>query len=181
MQRVRHTDLHSGTLASEISMRFGFRGLQPPHFHRLHVVHRCDRVRNADAAIRACQDDRGGRSRCTDRATDHARFSSDADHVHSLERISGPRFAAVFARSRRIRDRRRRLVLRSRKEEHARARGANIYGEVCGYGSTCEAYHRVRLEECGEEPARAIRSRSKRHQSSRSKCNTLIITAPPPS
>ncbi|HEX3878429.1 MAG TPA: beta-ketoacyl-[acyl-carrier-protein] synthase family protein [Bryobacteraceae bacterium] len=40
--------------------------------------------------------------------------------------------------------------------EQARARGAHIYGEIGGYGSTCEAYHRVRLEECGEEPARAI-------------------------
>jgi 3-oxoacyl-[acyl-carrier-protein] synthase II len=40
--------------------------------------------------------------------------------------------------------------------EHARARGAKILAEVCGYGSTCEAFHRVRLQECGEEPARAI-------------------------
>ena len=40
--------------------------------------------------------------------------------------------------------------------EHAKARGATILAEVCGYGSTCEAYHRVRLKECGEEPARAI-------------------------
>jgi 3-oxoacyl-[acyl-carrier-protein] synthase II len=40
--------------------------------------------------------------------------------------------------------------------ERAKARGARIYGEIAGYGSTCEAYHRVRLEECGEEPARAI-------------------------
>jgi 3-oxoacyl-[acyl-carrier-protein] synthase II len=40
--------------------------------------------------------------------------------------------------------------------ESAKARGARIYGEIAGYGSTCEAFHRVRLEECGEEPARAI-------------------------
>jgi len=40
--------------------------------------------------------------------------------------------------------------------EHARARGASTFAEVAGYGSTCEAFHRVRLKECGEEPARAI-------------------------
>jgi 3-oxoacyl-[acyl-carrier-protein] synthase II len=40
--------------------------------------------------------------------------------------------------------------------EHARARGNHIYGEIVGYASTCEAFHRVRLEECGEEPARAM-------------------------
>ena len=40
--------------------------------------------------------------------------------------------------------------------EHALARGARILAEVAGYGSTCEAFHRVRLQECGEEPARAI-------------------------
>jgi 3-oxoacyl-[acyl-carrier-protein] synthase II len=40
--------------------------------------------------------------------------------------------------------------------KRAVARGAHIYGEIAGYASTCEAYHRVRLEECGEEPARAI-------------------------
>ncbi len=40
--------------------------------------------------------------------------------------------------------------------ERARARGARVWAEVAGYGSTCEAFHRVRLMECGEEPARAI-------------------------
>src|SRR5712691_1979309 len=43
-------------------------------------------------------------------------------------------------------------------EEFARAkqRGAKIYAEITGYGSTCDAYHRVRLQEGGEEPARAM-------------------------
>jgi 3-oxoacyl-[acyl-carrier-protein] synthase II len=36
------------------------------------------------------------------------------------------------------------------------ARGAHILAEIAGYGSTCEAFHRVRLQECGEEPARAM-------------------------
>lgn len=38
----------------------------------------------------------------------------------------------------------------------ARARGARIYAEVAGYGSTCDAYHRVRMDDSGEEPARAM-------------------------
>jgi 3-oxoacyl-[acyl-carrier-protein] synthase II len=41
--------------------------------------------------------------------------------------------------------------------ERARRRNAKIYAEVTGYGSTCDAYHRVRLEDTGEEPARAMR------------------------
>lgn len=41
--------------------------------------------------------------------------------------------------------------------EHARKRGAKIYAEITGYGATCDAFHRVRLEEGGDEPARAMR------------------------
>jgi 3-oxoacyl-[acyl-carrier-protein] synthase II len=41
--------------------------------------------------------------------------------------------------------------------EHARARGAKIYAEIGGYASTCEAFHRVRMSESPEEPARAIK------------------------
>jgi 3-oxoacyl-[acyl-carrier-protein] synthase II len=41
--------------------------------------------------------------------------------------------------------------------DHARARGASIYAEITGYGATCDAYHRVRLAEDGNEPARAMK------------------------
>jgi 3-oxoacyl-[acyl-carrier-protein] synthase II len=40
--------------------------------------------------------------------------------------------------------------------ERARARGARVYAEIRGWGSTCDAHHRVRLDESGEEPARAM-------------------------
>ncbi|HMQ04430.1 MAG TPA: beta-ketoacyl-[acyl-carrier-protein] synthase family protein [Pyrinomonadaceae bacterium] len=40
--------------------------------------------------------------------------------------------------------------------DHALAKNARIYGEIIGYGSTCDAYHRVRLEENGIEPSRAM-------------------------
>ncbi len=40
--------------------------------------------------------------------------------------------------------------------ESAVDRGATIYAEIAGYGATCDAYHRVRLDERGVEPARAM-------------------------
>jgi len=41
-------------------------------------------------------------------------------------------------------------------EDHARARGARIYATVDGYGSTCDAYHRVQMNPDGEEIIRAM-------------------------
>src|SRR2546429_6476647 len=40
--------------------------------------------------------------------------------------------------------------------ERAKQRGANIYAEIAGYGSTCDAYHPVRLQESGDETARPM-------------------------
>jgi 3-oxoacyl-[acyl-carrier-protein] synthase II len=46
------------------------------------------------------------------------------------------------------------FVLEERRR--ALARGAKIYAEIRGYGATCDAHHRVRMDETGEEPARAM-------------------------
>jgi 3-oxoacyl-[acyl-carrier-protein] synthase II len=44
------------------------------------------------------------------------------------------------------------------REDRARARGARIYASIDGYGSTCDAYHRVQMAPDGEEIVRAITS-----------------------
>ncbi len=40
--------------------------------------------------------------------------------------------------------------------EHAKARGAKIYGEIVGYGNTCDAYHPTAPRPDGSTQARAI-------------------------
>jgi 3-oxoacyl-[acyl-carrier-protein] synthase II len=42
------------------------------------------------------------------------------------------------------------------REDRARARGARIYATVDGYGSTCDAYHRVQMDPEGTEIVRAM-------------------------
>ena len=43
------------------------------------------------------------------------------------------------------------------REDRARARGARIYATIDGYGSTCDAYHRVQMHPDGEQIVRAMR------------------------
>ena len=40
--------------------------------------------------------------------------------------------------------------------EHAKARGAKIYAELCGYGSTCDAYHETSPDPDGKGGAKAM-------------------------
>ncbi|HEY8549477.1 MAG TPA: beta-ketoacyl-[acyl-carrier-protein] synthase family protein [Vicinamibacterales bacterium] len=48
-------------------------------------------------------------------------------------------------------------MLTLEREETARARGARVYAWVEGYGSTCDAYHRVQMDPEGAEIVRAMR------------------------
>ncbi len=47
-------------------------------------------------------------------------------------------------------------MLALEREEDARARGAAVYAYVEGYGSTCDAYHRVQMDPDGTEIVRAM-------------------------
>jgi 3-oxoacyl-[acyl-carrier-protein] synthase II len=42
------------------------------------------------------------------------------------------------------------------REDRARARGATVYASIDGYGSTCDAYHRVQMAPDGREIVRAM-------------------------
>lgn len=43
------------------------------------------------------------------------------------------------------------------REDRARARGAHVYATVEGYGSTCDAFHRVQMDPDGEQIVQAMR------------------------
>ena len=145
-----------GTLASEVSMRFGFRGLS-------HVISTgC--TSSTDAIGYAYRHIKTGMLSTMIAGGVDAPISPlilrgfilmrilASSWNQSPERASRPfsadRGGFVLGEGSWF------FVLEER--EQALARGAKIYGEIAGYGSTCEAYHRVRLEECGEEPARAM-------------------------
>lgn len=145
-----------GTLSSEISMRFGFRGLS-------HVV---------TTGCTSSTDALGYAMRNIQAGVLPVMLAGGADAPISFAIMKGFSLMRILtARWNRQPERASRPFSADRDGfvlgegawmfvledcDYARARGARIYAELAGYGSTCEAYHRVRLEECGEEPARAM-------------------------
>jgi 3-oxoacyl-[acyl-carrier-protein] synthase II len=145
-----------GTLASEVSMRFGFRGLS-------HIISTgC--TSSTDAMGYAFRHIQTGVLKTVVAGGVDSPIAPLILRGFQLMRIMTTRWNHEPQRASRpfSRDRDGFVIAEGawffvmEEMEQARARGAHIYGEVAGYGSTCEAFHRVRLEECGEEPARAI-------------------------
>ncbi|MDX2181085.1 MAG: beta-ketoacyl-[acyl-carrier-protein] synthase family protein [Bryobacteraceae bacterium] len=145
-----------GTLASEVSMKFGFRGFS-------HVVSTgC--TSSTDAIGYAFRSIRSGAIDTVIAGGADAPIAPLILRGFLLMRILSTKWNAEPERaSRPFSSDRDGFVIGEgawffalEERERALARRAKIYGEIAGWGSTCEAYHRVRLEECGEEPARAI-------------------------
>jgi 3-oxoacyl-[acyl-carrier-protein] synthase II len=145
-----------GTMSSEVSMRFGFRGLS--HVVTTGCTSSTDALGYALDKIRA-----GSIPRVLVGGVDSPialgivkgfllmRILStlrDKEPTKASRPFSVDRDGFVLAEGA--------WMLMVEDYEQAKARGARVYGEIAGYGSTCEAFHRVRLQECGEEPARAM-------------------------
>src|SRR5215467_4271207 len=145
-----------GTLSSEISMQFGLRG--PSHVVSTGCASSTDALGYAFRAIKFGSADVflcGGVDATVVRGIMEGfvmmRIVSTAweeDPQRASRPFSADRDGFVLGEGAWM------FVLEER--ERALARGARIYGEIRGYGATCDAYHRVRLDETGEEPARAM-------------------------
>ena len=146
-----------GSLSSEVSLRFGFRG--PSHLISTGCTSSTDALGYAFNMIRFGLADHlisGGADATITPAVMHGFCVMG---VVSASRNEEP------ARASRPFDRTRdgfvlgegawMLVLEER--DLALARGARIYAEILGYAATCDAHHRVRLDPNGIEPARAMR------------------------
>jgi 3-oxoacyl-[acyl-carrier-protein] synthase II len=145
-----------GTIPSEISMRFGFRGYS--HVVTAGCTSSTDAIGYAYQHIQAGVQPMfvvgGVDSPITPGIIKgytmlHALTQSWNDEPHRASRpFSADRDGFVLAEGSWM------FVLE--EYEHAKARGARMYAEITGYGATCEAYHRVRMSDSPEEPARAI-------------------------
>jgi 3-oxoacyl-[acyl-carrier-protein] synthase II len=145
-----------GTLSSELSLHFDFKG--PSHVISTGCTSSTDAIGYAYNTIRFGLMDHfltGG----VDATITHAILlgfsimgAVSLSRNHEPERASRPfdRLRDGFVLGEGA------WMLALEEREQAFARGAPIYAEVLGYASTCDAYHMVRLDPNGEEPARAM-------------------------
>ena len=159
-----------GMMSSEISISLRLRGVS--HVLSCGCTSSTDAIGYAAALTRTGEADvvlSGGADACV---TPGMMFGFSRMRVMSTAYNDTPAEASrPFDRgARRVRPRRRRVDGRARARGlRARARGARIYASIDGYGSTCDAYHRVQMAPDGqrnrardEAGDRALRLRARR-------------------
>jgi len=145
-----------GTLSSEISIYFDLKG--PSHVISTGCTSSTDAIGYAFNLIRF-----GLADHLVTGGVD-ATITPAIMHGFSIMRVVSASHNEEPRRASRPFDRRRdgfvlgegAWILVLEEMEHALQRGATIFAELLGYGSTCDAYHTVRLDPSGEEPARAM-------------------------
>lgn len=145
-----------GIVSSEISIALGLRGIS--HVLSTGCTSSTDAIGYAAALIRAGDADvllTGGADACV---TPGMIFG------FCRMRVMSTRYNDRPAEASRPFDRRRdgfvlgegAWIMTVEREDRARARGAKIYATIDGYGSTCDAYHRVQMDPEGDEIVRAM-------------------------
>lgn len=145
-----------GTLSSELSMRFGLKG--PSHVVSTGCTSSADAIGYAAKSIRY-----GERDVVLAGGADAVITPGIMTGFGLMQILASSRQEAPETASRPFDAGRDGFVLGEgawffvlEEMERARARGAPLLGEIVGYAATCDAHHRVRLDESGEEPARAM-------------------------
>jgi 3-oxoacyl-[acyl-carrier-protein] synthase II len=145
-----------GTLSSEISIHFDFRGQS--HVISTGCTSSTDAIGYAFNLIRFGLADRLVTGGVDSTITPGIMLGFSIMRVISTSHNDAPRSASRPFERRRdgfvLGEGAWMLVLED--EERALARGARIYAELLGYAATCDAYHMVRGDPSGEEPARAM-------------------------
>jgi len=145
-----------GMVSSEVSIHFGFRG--PSHVISTGCTSSSDAIGYAASMVRSGMIRyavTGGAEACITRGilTAFVQMGTTTTHWnHDPKRGSRPfnldRDGFVLSEGAWM------LVLETL--ESAISRNAFVYAEIAGYGSTCDAYHRVQIMPGGDESARAI-------------------------
>lgn len=145
-----------GTLSSEISMRFGLKG--PSHVVSTGCTSSADALGYAAKSIRY-----GERDVVLAGGADAVITPGIMTGFGLMQILASSRQDAPETASRPFDAGRDGFVLGEgawffvlEEMERAISRGVRVLGEILGYAATCDAHHRVRLDESGVEPARAM-------------------------